>query len=327
MKKKTTILALLLLIGLVSASSMHSAHANISNVAWIKPVRIPSPDPFLGTVNVAYIAGSMWILNIKVQNDAYNGTPPGPPPSVTPMDVRIFNIAVWFDWNVFYNTTLDVIIKHGKTHLFTINGNTESPPTASNLFTHSYEIYVEYEITYQKDGVTVTQERKWGPNSGDCFAVLSPEQYDAIQANLNYEDFKNKVGNYVDDYVESASPYIQAEREVTMGDTSYGEGEFSSALQHYDTALSLLNQSWATFKAIRSEYESIEQDSHEADLNMKLAMIESIQANATARLIEAHALENSMVINAVGFAFFGVGFMFFGVAAIFYARRPKPTQS
>jgi hypothetical protein len=325
--KKKTILALLLMTGLISVLAIRPAHADITSVAWIKPVQIPSPDPFLGTISVAYIAGSAWMLNIKVYNDAYNGTPPGPLPSVTPMDIRVFNIAVWFDWDLFYNTTVNVGIKHGETHLFTIEGTTESPPTASNLFTHSYSIYVEYEITYKKDGVTVTEDKKWGPYDGVNFAVLSQDQYDAVQTSLDYADFENEVGGYVDDYVDSNSLYIQAEREVVMGDTSYGQGEFSDALLHYNNALSQLTQSWTTYKGIREQYESVILDNQKADLNKKLAEIDAIQANATARLIEANALYNSMMVNSFAFMFFGVGFMFFGIAAIFYARRPKPAQS
>ncbi len=62
-----------------------------------------------------------------------------------PMDARVYSIAVWFDWNKFYNTTLDVTVKYGENYLFTINGTTEQISIASNLFTHSYKVYVEFE--------------------------------------------------------------------------------------------------------------------------------------------------------------------------------------
>jgi hypothetical protein len=306
-----TSLGLLLAI-LISALTIRPIHAGITPpITWIKPVRIPTPDPFLGTVSVAYIAGSTWIVNVRVTNDATNGT--------DPMDARVYRIAVWFDWNRFYNTTVNVLIKNGDTYLFTVNGTMESTSIASNLFTHSYKVYVEYEITYQSGGGTVTQKKTWGPSTGSNFAVLSQQQYDSVRASLNYDEFEDEVDGYVDDYAESFSLYVQAEREAEMGDTSYLEGEFSSALLHYNTALDLLDQSWTKYTTIKAEDDSITLDKKQAELD-------AMKANTTAILAHANAVATATVINAVAFAFFGIGFIFFGIAAIFYARKPKPTQ-
>jgi hypothetical protein len=316
MKKILATLLVVLLIGLVSLSAIRPAQAGITGApTWIKPAWKDrtglSKDPFLGDVNVAYIAGSKWILNIWVHNDATNGT--------DSMNARVYRIAVWFDWNKFYNTTLDVTLKYDTDYLFTVNGTMEQTAIASNLFTHSYKVYVEYEITYQAGGGTITAKKTWGPYSGSGFAVISQEQYNAVQASLNYTDFKARVASYVDDYAESHSLYIQAERETKMGDISYIGGEFSSALQHYNNALDLLTQSWTKYTTIKAEDDSIILDKKQAELD-------AIKANTTATLVDANAVATATVINAVALAFFGIGFIFFGIAAICYARRPKPTQ-
>jgi len=324
MKKILATSLVVLLIGLVSLSAIRPAQAGITGTpTWIKPAWKDrtgvSKDPFLGDVNVAYIAGSKWILNIWVHNDATNMTHAPPPASNEKMDAMVYRIAVWFDWNKFYNTTLDVTLKYDTDYLFTVNGTMEQTAIASNLFTHSYKVYVEYEITYQAGGGTITAKKTWGPYSGSGFAVISQEQYDAVQASLNYTDFKARVASYVDDYAESHSLYIQADRETKMGDISYIGGEFSSALQHYNNALDLLTQSWTKYTTIKAEDESV-------TLDMKQAELDAIKANTTATLVHANAVATATVINAVAFAFFGIGFIFFGIAAIFYARRPKPTQ-
>ena len=312
--RKILAISLVLLIVLVSMSNVRIAQADIEDVTWIKPAwKNIVNDPYFGVnVPIAYITGSTWILNVKVKNDATNSTG-------AHMTARVYRIAVWFDWNKFYNTTLNVSIKYDDTYLFTVSNVTEQTSIASNLFLHSYKVYVEYEITYESGGGTIIEKMTWGPKSYSGYAVLSPEQYNSAEASKNYADFKDMVKDYVDDYAESHDLYIQTEREAKEGATSYSKGEFSSALEHYNTSLSLLTQSWMRYTTIKAEDDSIK-------LDMKQAELDAMKANTTATLVQANAVATATVINAVGFAFFGIGFIFFGIAAIFYARKPKPTQ-
>jgi hypothetical protein len=320
--RKTLAISLVLLIVLVSMSSVRNAQANIEgDVTWIKPAwKNISNDSYFGAdVPIAYITGSTWMLNVKVRNDATNMTHLPPPMPNEKMNATVYRIDVWFDWNKFYNTTVNVSLKYNDTYLFTVSNVTEQTSIASNLFLHSYKVYVEYEITYISGGVPISEKKTWGPKSYSGFAVLSPEQYNSADASKNYADFKAMVKDYVDDYAESNNLYIQAEIEAKMGATSYSKGEFSSASQHYNNSLSLLNQSWTSYITIKTEDDNV-------TLNTKQAELDAIKANTTATLVHANALATATVINAVGFAFFGIGFIFFGIAAIFYARRPKPTQ-
>ena len=324
MKKILATSLVVLLIGLVSLSAIRPAQAGITGTpTWIKPAWKDrtgvSKDPFLGDVNVAYIAGSKWILNIWVHNDATNMTHAPPPASNEKMDAMVYRIAVWFDWNKFYNTTLDVTLKYDTDYLFTVNGTMEQTSIASNLFTHSYKVYVEYEITYQAGGGTVTAKKTWGPYSDTGFAVLSQEQYDSDLANQNYWSIYWDIDDYVYYYVESLDPFIRASEEADKASLYYGRGEFPSALQHYNTSLSLLTQSWTKYTTIKAEDDSVTLDKKQAELD-------AMKANTTATLVHANAVATATVINALAFAFFGIGFIFFGIATIFYARRPKPTQ-
>jgi hypothetical protein len=311
MKKTLAALLVLLLIGLVSLSTIHPAQADINSVTWIKPAWKGITDNFLGDVSVAYVEGSTWTLNIRVDNYELNST-------WHHMDARVYRIAVWFDWNKFYNTTLDVTVKYSENYLFTISGTTEQTSIASNLFTHSYKVYAEFE-----DVKNATEKRTWGPTSGDQFAVLSQEQYDSPLARENFWNSYYRVSSYVNAYAESLSLRVQAEKESDMADMYYEHGEFSSAVEHYNTASNLLDQSFTAYTSRKSEYDDLNLNSTKADLDKKLAETEAIKANATATETLASATATATLISSFGFVFFGLGFIIFGVAAMMYARR-KP---
>ncbi|MEW6505971.1 MAG: hypothetical protein AB1457_18620, partial [Chloroflexota bacterium] len=159
-------------------------------------------------------------------------------------------------------------------------------------------------------------------------AVLSQDQYDAMAASQNYADFEDEVDGIVDDYAESYGLYIQAEQEAGTASTLYRQGDFTGALSHYNTAMTTLNQSYAVAKSKDMQYDELEFKGSQAEVDMYIAEADAVSANATARLIEANALAQAMVMNSVALMFFGLGFMFFGLAAIVYAnkRAPKPQE-
>ncbi|MEM3695200.1 MAG: hypothetical protein QXJ11_04500 [Candidatus Bathyarchaeia archaeon] len=292
---------------------------------WIKPVWKNktglSADPFLGDVSVAYIENTTWTLNIWVKNTERNATG-------HPVDITVKNIAVWFDWNKFYNTTINVLIKFNDEYLFTVSNTTESTTIASNFFTHRYRIYIEFEYTTVSGGVPATIKGSW-TYDGDRFAVLTQAQFNASQASWEYSFLKNTVSTYVASYAESYSLYVQAETEANTALYYYTQGEFNASLQHYQTAINLIKQAWTVYVGIKAEYDENKLNKDKAEANKLQAEANALNANATARLIEANALAQAMVINAVALAIFGLGFMFFGIAAIVYAwRKPKaPAQT
>ncbi|MGB9675559.1 MAG: hypothetical protein ACPL0C_00045 [Candidatus Bathyarchaeales archaeon] len=321
MKKSYAAIAVLLAMILCISFVAPASAGIVGSPTWIKPVWKSRLDPILGSVDIAYIENTTWIFNVWVRNTVTNTTG-------HPMDITVKNIAVWFDWNKFYNTTTNVFIKYNDEYLFTINGTTESTTTASNLFTHRYRIYIEYEYTTVSGGTPATVKGSW-TYDGDRFAVLTQTQYDAAQASWEYSLIRSTVSTYVDDYAESFSLYIQAETESNTAQYYYTQGDFNASLQHCQMAIDLIKQAWTVYIGIKAEYDENKLNKDKAEADAMQAEANSINANATARLIEANALAQAMVINAVALAIFGLGFMFFGVAAIVYAwRKPKaPAQS
>ena len=325
MKKVFALSLALLLICLASLVTIHPVQAGISGTpTWVKPAWVWKnvQDPFLGTFSVAYIAGSKWNLNVWIYNDATNSTDAFIEEKEK-MSARIYRIAVWFDWNRFYNTTLDVTMKYGEIRLFTINGTTEETSIASNLFTHNYKIYVEYRISYQKGG-TITQEKTWATNEVSGFAVLSQQQYDSALADVNFWSYYFDVDDFCLSYAESSVLMYQGNYEAGVALNYYRRGEFSDALQHYNNASSLVDRALSSYKSKRATYEANTGTSMlDRSIDRYLAETEYLRANATVATTMARAAAIATMVNSFAFMFFGLGFIVFGVAAIFYAHRRK----
>jgi hypothetical protein len=320
MRKTISVLLVLILTSFVSLAAVRPAHAGISGTpTWILPVlKAPYTDPVLGSVNVAYVNGSTWTINMWILNTELNSTGYG-------LQIHVLDIVVWFDWNKNYSTTFtNVFVENGASYLLTASGPTELVTTTSNLFTHSYIVYVEFQVTYQSGGTTVTENRVW-TYYGSGFAVLSQDQFNAAQASSAYSAFKGRLGSFASSYAQSLALYQQAEGEAAAGVISYNQGAFTAATTHYNSASNLLNQSWNTYISTQAIYDDIDLNSTKANLDLKRAQIDATEANATARLVEANGIAAATVVNSIAFVFFGLGFILIGVATIYYARRPRTT--
>jgi hypothetical protein len=325
MKRNIAILLTAILVGFVALSSTRPVNASIdSSIYWVKPALRGVNDQYLGYVSAGYVTGTTWTLNVRITSDAWNSTP-----NSQPMDARIFRVAVWFDWNRFYNTSLDVTVKYGDSRLFTVTNTTEDVAVASNMFTHSYRVYVEYKITYMDASHTATtKERTWSTSEYTGFAVLSQDQFNSRLAADNFRNYLASLVSssstyytyyYGDQYAESMSLRVQAMQENKTGTSHYGRGEFSTALGFFNNAMSLLNQSRATYVSKQTVVEA-------GNLNRTLAETDAIKANATATRTISQATANAALINSFAFILFGLGFIFFGIAAILFVRKgPKPT--
>ncbi len=131
MKKTFAIVIALALACLTLSSISRPAKADVTSIEWLKPLweDVEGAD-------ITYLSGSTWKLKIDVYNNANNGT--------YNLDAKIYRISVCFDYNKFYNTTVDVTIKYGKSYIFIVEGVADVS-VLSNLFTHTYMVYVEYE--------------------------------------------------------------------------------------------------------------------------------------------------------------------------------------
>jgi hypothetical protein len=316
MKREIVILLTAILVGFVALSSTRPVNANIRDHDWVKPALRGGTDQYLGPISVGYVTGTTWTLNVAMTNDATNTT-------LHHLDARISKIAVWFDWNKFYNTSLDVLIRYGDSRLFTVSGTTEDVAVASNMFTHNYTIYVDYKVSYiSSSHVSVTEDRTWSTTTHGGFAVLSQDQFAsrlAAQNFIRYHANLPATGPGVNDFAESMSLRLQAILENRTAESYYTRGEFSSALVSFNNAISLLNQSRSTYVSKHTVIEA-------GNLNRTLAEIDAIKANATATRTLSQATANAALVNSFAFILFGLGFIFFGIAAILFVRKgPKPS--
>jgi hypothetical protein len=321
MKGKIATLLTAILVGFLTLSSTHAVKADVDSIYWVKPALRGVNDQYLGYISVGYVTGSTWTLNVWVTNNAMNSTP-----NSQPMDAHIFKIAVWFDWNTFYNTSLDVTLKYNEKRLLTASGTTEDVAGTSSMFTHKYRVYVEYKITYMDSSHTSTiKERTWSypvsePETG--FAVLSQDQFNSRLAAESFRSYLTSLtsgsGYYVDRFAESMSLRVQAVQENRTGTSYYARGEFSTALGSFNNAVSLLNQSRATYVSRQTVIEA-------GDLDRSLAETDAIRANATATRTVSQAMANGMLINSFALILFGLGFIFFGIAAILFVRKGSKT--
>jgi len=328
MRKTLVLSLLLLLIGFVPLSVIRPAKADISNIQWVAPTWQGISDPLVGPVAVGYVSGSPWTLNLYVSNNEYNGT--------QYVDVKVNTVAVWFDWNTFYNTSRSDVIKAQTTnYLLTVTNKTEqSPSPASNLFTHSYMIYVVVQMTYQSSGTAVTKTITWGPWSDSEFAVISQTQYSAWLSETKYQQLYNSVYSRLDSYADTFSLLTMAQSSESAGMMYYDTGNFTGALASFDSAYSFLNQSFVLYTAHETQYNTLDLNMTQANLNLQLAQINAINANASyytaqgdAAKTIANGQSDALMINSIGFLFFGLGFIVFGLAAVSYTRKPKPTQT
>jgi hypothetical protein len=317
---------LVLLVGFIPLSVIHTAKAGISDATWIAPTWHGVSDPLVGSVAEGYVAGSPWTLNLNLYNSAWNGSEYLP--------VTVTTVAVWFDWNKFYNISMNDFINTEASYLLTVTGTTETNLTlASALFTHSYNIYVVAQMTYQVSGAPKTTPITWGPWGGNDFAIISPTQYSASLTKMNYEELNSSVYTRLSDYADTFELLTMAQSSEDVANMYYGTGNFAGALSSYNTAYSLLNQSFVLYTAQEKQYNTLALNRTQADLNLQLAQINAINANAsyyTAQGDAAKTLANgqssALMINSVGFLFFGLGFIVFGLAAVSYTRKPKPPK-
>jgi len=328
MRKTLVLSLLLLLIGFVPLSVIHPAKAYISSSQWGAPTWTDTYDPFNNYVSVGYVSGSTWTLNLNVYNSEYNGS--------VYVNVKVVTVAVWFDWNTWYNTSRSDVINAETNYVLTVTNTTaQSPTPATNLFTHSYRIYVIVQQMYQSSGGAAFKTVTWGPDSGSEFAVIPQIEYSAYLAENKYYNLYDSIPtSYLRSYADSFNLFEMAETNLETGLMYYGIGNFSSAISSFNTAYSMLNQSFALYTGQEKQYNALDLNQTKADLNLQLAQINQVNANAsyyTAQGDAAKTLANgqssALMINSVGFLFFGLGFIVFGMAAVSYARKPKSPPS
>jgi hypothetical protein len=304
--KKIPIYAIILTLAiLISVQMAPSANASSSlNVTYEwQGITFKGYDDFYGSDIIAFTAGSTAMLTVNIVNNIY-------------WQMNVSAVKVRFDWNQNFSATGDFsdtnprIIAHDVSCEFVVSFTV--PTTGiSNLFKHSYDIYVEHV-----NSTTTPQELRTPHviSGGSNFVVFSSDQAAYQTSRIQYSDLST---SYPESYFTAVDAYYQyalASSYHLTAARSYRIGNFSDAKFWEQNAVYLYNL------AIFIQKNKI---------NWIMENNEISNSNATVKLAEAEAKYMDAQANYYNFLanawiIFSVGFLLMGVGVLVYAaRKPK----
>ncbi len=303
--RKTLLMAFgLILAALLSTSAISPAQAYIEEWTWLPPFVIRGYDSmFYYEYIVGYEVGSTASLNVLVENDLW------------PYDVimNVSAVKIGFDWNINYSSneasvTNPVQLSPWETHTFKISFTVPSTTVASNMWTHTYTVYVEW--VNATGGPVGSWARDWYTYK---FAVYSADQVNAVDLLSEYQALRSSYPPYYFSNTNASLLATQAGPQASMGEVLYERGDFAGARTKIQTALDLYNLAFA----IEGDWGTTYQ---EAELNVIQMEAEAYSMEAEAAMLTA----NAVMIQSYALLLFGGAAMLFGAAAVIYAiRKPK----
>jgi hypothetical protein len=326
--RKTILMAAFGLILAMSlyTSSISPAKAQINAWTWLPPYVIRGYDDlFYNDYIAGYEAGSTATLNVPVYNNW-----------MSPYTMNVSAVKIGFDWNINYSSSEPSVsnpvqLLYDETHDFKISFTVPDTTVASNMWTHTYTIYVEW--VNATGGLIGSWTRDWSYVSYK-FAVYSADQSDAVDSYSEYQSLHNNYPPSSFDNIQAKLLATQAGTQADMGMVLYSRGDFTGAKTKIQTALDLYDQAFTTEGDWGTTYQG-------AELNTSLYEAEAAKATAEATMIEANASQtqanaamkeaeasiitaNATINQSYAWMLFGVATVLFGVAAIVYAiRKPK----
>jgi len=330
MKKNISMISSIALVTLISMALISPvlAAVTVSSPLWLSPAFKGTDAFYGGPAVVAYKTGSTANLALTVD---HNDVP----------RANISAVKVWFDWGVNYTST-DVSVTSpiqlnstNPKRVFTIGFTVPATTVASNLFKHSYIIYIEQvNATTGSKKIVAT----YTSATYTDFVVYSSDQADA-------RDLNQKVDLYTDPGFTSAEANVLWEKgtdEASRGDTFYSVAEFASAKTSYQNAINLYESAYTAETTYAQDYRASQTAennasanyfsalasaaSKEADAAMKEADARAVEANATKTQAEAAMRQaDAALTNAYGWFSLGIGWVLIGIGVIVYGlRKPKP---
>jgi len=325
MRKNAIVLSSIVLILLLAFSMTDPAQANINDWMWLEPT-FNGWDAFYSASVTAYSEDATAKLVVLVDRDGA--------PVMT--QVNITAISVVFDWGGNYTLvpssafTLDDTVTQAA---FTVTFTVPSTTTASNMFLHTYKIYVKYNTT----GGAGT----FPTGTGDSFAVYSATQAEAQTLKQTAEAYSQPTGGFSS--AEAKILWAKGDAELDKGDTSYMLGAFDSAKTYYQNAITFYGQAYTAETTYSQDYRTSQTGINNAQANyydgladyysktgdaaVKQANASLTEANAAITEAEAALRQaDAALTNAYGWMSIGVGWVLIGIGAIIYGlRKPKPT--
>lgn len=280
---------LLALMTLLMLSIVSSANASISQPNWIAPLVKNENDSFYGATVTGYEAGSTATLVVNVYNHLW-GT----------ADMNVSTVGVRFDWGESYNSTEASMtdpfpIKDDESHVFTVTFTVPVTTKASNMVTHTYEIYAEDVNATTGPKKLLNNNSPW---YGTNFVIFSGSQANAKELKRELNKYSWYSGYFLTS--EAKELYILANGAKSQGDDAYRRGDFSGASAYYQDALDNIENAWSNETGIISGFET-----------------------ALKNLIDSSHSVLNMV--GLGYILFGTGFVLMGIGVLVYLVRKSGT--
>ena len=330
MRKNVLVLSSLVLMISMALISPALADITVGSPLWLSP-SFKGTDTFYGGAIIAYRTGSTAKLAMTVDHNNV-------------ARANISAVKVWFDWGVNYTSTevsetspVQLNSTNPK-RVFNIEFTVPATTVASNLFVHSYTIYIE-----QVNATTGPKKlvNPLSPVTYSNFVVYSSDQADARELNQKVDLYSEPTDGFSS--VEAQVLWQKGLDEASRGDTFYSVAEFASAKTSYQNAITLYEEAYAAEKAFSQDnresntnynnalagyYAALADSSaKQANATMKEADASMIQADAATTLADAAVRQaDAALTNAYGWLSLGIGWILIGIGAIVYGlRKPKPT--
>jgi len=254
---------LLALMTLLMLSIVSSANASISQPNWIAPLVKNENDSFYGATVTGYEAGS------TATRESYNSTEA--------------------------SMTDPFPIKDDESHVFTVTFTAPVTTKASNMVTHTYEIYAEDVNATTGPKKLLNNNSPW---YGTNFVIFSGSQANAKELKRELNKYSWYSGYFLTSKAKEL--YILANGAKSQGDDAYRRGDFSGASAYYQDALDNIENAWSNETGIISGFET-----------------------ALKNLIDSSHSVLNMV--GLGYILFGTGFVLMGIGVLVYLVRKSGT--
>jgi hypothetical protein len=311
MKGKLNTMICFLMLSLVTfalVAHTKAAPPTLNTFAWVEPdykgtdVSI-SGDPEV----VGYRENTNWTFTMSWTNNAYL------------YQINISAIRVYFSWgkNYTHSFSTPVTVEPYQTRSFTITDVTPNVTDTSELWYHSYYVYIHHV----NSTTAPMEEAATSPlnvHYGSYFMVLSSDHLTCLELWSRLSNFLRDgpmvmAGQTIiaPDYIAKVEVLMaKAQMEYAIGTDILNAGVYGEAKTHLLTAEDLYNQALTTWDERGTAME-------DADMNF-----------TKSETAYNYALANAANVNAYGWLLFGLGWTFIGLGVIIYGlRRPKTAQS
>jgi hypothetical protein len=303
--KISTVLLTALLATLVLASTLKPAKASIDAFVWEPGSYVyRGYDGYYGTSIVAYVDGAMVHVTIPVYDDLYPGYGYSD-------NINVTDVYIVFDWglNQSCDTDLPVRIDYGEAGYFEVSFEADEDD-ASSAWAHTYTAYAMLNYTYFGTDYTEIWTRSYDYR----FVVWSQDQKDALDLSKVYDAYSYYYPPGYFSTIEGSMNAVDAIVEASLGDYYWSIGDFATAKVHYENAVDLYEDAFASEEGKGMDMEDAELDALQKGTNATLK-------EADAAMLEAQGVMNQ----SYGYILLGLGFLLIGVGAILYgAKKPKP---